>query len=145
MISRYCFSNDYYILSYCKKELVMIGCCFRPRFCTYKATLGRGQIGLLRWIFVWILPLVQDRSLDMLTRSLPRTQLKKYFTMYHPDCIFGDIWMKIGLFVNSASTVTNTCDRLKFCAIFDPLICHLNLLFMWHLTYTLMIHWPQNG
>ena len=43
--------------------------CFRPRFCSYKAILGRGQPGLMRRFLLWILPLVQDRSLDLLTSS----------------------------------------------------------------------------
>ena len=33
-----------------------------------KAILGRGQPGLMRWI-LWNMPLVQDRSLDLLTSS----------------------------------------------------------------------------
>ena len=43
--------------------------CFRPRFCTMKAILGWGQPGLMRWILLWIMPLVQDRLLDLLTSS----------------------------------------------------------------------------
>ena len=43
--------------------------CFRQRFCTRKAILGRGQLGLMRWILSWIVPLVQDRTLDLLTSS----------------------------------------------------------------------------
>ena len=31
-----------------------------------KATLGRGQHGWMKWILWWIMPLVQDRSLDLL-------------------------------------------------------------------------------
>ena len=46
--------------------------CFRPRFCTYKAILGWGQPGLMGWILLWILPLVQDRSLDLLASSTSR-------------------------------------------------------------------------
>ena len=42
---------------------------FRPRLCTVKATLGRGQLALMRWILFWNMPLVQDRSLDLLTSS----------------------------------------------------------------------------
>ena len=34
-----------------------------------KAILGRGQPGLMRWILLWIMPLVQDRLLDLLTSS----------------------------------------------------------------------------
>ena len=43
--------------------------CFKPRFSTHKAILGRGQPGLIRWILLWNMPLVQDRSLDLLTSS----------------------------------------------------------------------------
>ena len=46
--------------------------CFKPRFCTCKAILGRGQPGVMRWILLWIMPLVQDRSLDLLTSSPAR-------------------------------------------------------------------------
>ena len=41
--------------------------CFRPRFCT--CNTGPGQPGLMRLILLWIMPLVQDRSLDLLTNS----------------------------------------------------------------------------
>ena len=46
--------------------------CFRPWFCTFKAILGQGQPGLMRWILLWTMPPVQDRSLDLLTSSLAR-------------------------------------------------------------------------
>ena len=42
---------------------------FRPQFCIHKAILGQGQHGLMRWILLWILPLVQDQSLGLLTSS----------------------------------------------------------------------------
>ena len=34
-----------------------------------KAILGRGRPGLMRWILVWIMPQMQDCSLDLLTSS----------------------------------------------------------------------------
>ena len=34
-----------------------------------KDILGRRQPGLMRWFLLWIMPLVQDRSLDLLTSS----------------------------------------------------------------------------
>ena len=34
-----------------------------------KAILGQGQCGLMRWIWLWLTPLVQDQSLDLLTCS----------------------------------------------------------------------------
>ena len=40
--------------------------CFRPRICMVRYT-GQGTIWLIRWILLWIMPLVQDRSLDLLT------------------------------------------------------------------------------
>ena len=43
--------------------------CFRPRFCICKAIMGWGQPGLMRWILLWIMPLVQDQSLNLLTSS----------------------------------------------------------------------------
>ena len=46
--------------------------CFRPRFCTCKAILGRRHPGLMRWILLGIMPLVQDRSLDLLISSPAR-------------------------------------------------------------------------
>ena len=42
---------------------------FRTRFCICKAILGRGQPGWMWWILFWIMPLVQDRSLDLLARG----------------------------------------------------------------------------
>ena len=42
--------------------------CLSPQFCT-KATLGRGQPGLMKWIVVWIMPQVQHKSLNLLTCS----------------------------------------------------------------------------
>ena len=36
-----------------------------------KATLGQGQPELMIWILWWIMPHVQDRSLDLLTSALP--------------------------------------------------------------------------
>ena len=44
--------------------------CFRPRFCTVRRQTTRRQPGLKRWILLWIMPLVQDRSLDLLA-SIP--------------------------------------------------------------------------
>ena len=43
--------------------------CFRPRFCTVKAILGRRQPGRMRWILLWNMSLAQDRSLDLLASS----------------------------------------------------------------------------
>ena len=43
--------------------------CFKPRFCTCKTILGRGQLGLMRLILLWIMQLVQDGSLDQETSS----------------------------------------------------------------------------
>ena len=34
--------------------------CFRPRFCS----VSRRQLGRMRWILLWIMPLEQDRLLD---------------------------------------------------------------------------------
>ena len=34
-----------------------------------KALIGRGQYGLMRWNLLWIMPLVQDQSLNLLTSS----------------------------------------------------------------------------
>ena len=34
-----------------------------------KAMLGRGYPGIMRWILFWIMPLLQDWSLDLLTSS----------------------------------------------------------------------------
>ena len=42
---------------------------FRPLFCTCNSILGREQPGLTGWILLWIMTLVQDRSLDLLTSS----------------------------------------------------------------------------
>ena len=43
-------------------------------FCTCKAILSRGQPGHMRWILLWILPLVQNRSLELLASvtTIPR-------------------------------------------------------------------------
>ena len=43
-----------------------------PRSCTCKAILGRGQPGLMRWIFLWCMPLAQDRSFDLFTSNPAR-------------------------------------------------------------------------
>ena len=45
--------------------------CFRPRFCTVKAILARRQHGRMR-ILLWIMPLAQHRSLDLLASSPAR-------------------------------------------------------------------------
>ena len=42
---------------------------FKVTFLHCKAILGRGQSGLMGRILLWIMPLVQDRSFDMLTSS----------------------------------------------------------------------------
>ena len=39
--------------------------CFRQRFCTCTTIQGRGQPGLMRWILLWIMTLVQARSLNL--------------------------------------------------------------------------------
>ena len=43
--------------------------CFRLWFCTLKLCWAAGQSRLVRWILLWIMPLVQGRSLDLLTSS----------------------------------------------------------------------------
>ena len=43
--------------------------CLRLRFYNCKAILGRGQPGRMRRILLWIMPLPQDLSLDLLTSS----------------------------------------------------------------------------
>ena len=57
--------------------------CFRPQFCTVNAILGLGQPGRMRWILVWTIPLVQDRSLDLLTSNPLR---------YHCATVAPKIW-----------------------------------------------------
>ena len=47
-----------------------------------KATLGRGQCRLMRWISLWIMPLLQDRSLDLLIGSPRNNALMKYNYMW---------------------------------------------------------------
>ena len=50
--------------------------CFKP--CFYRSVImDRGQLWLMRWILVWAMPRVQDRSLDLLTCSPTR---------YHCPC-----------------------------------------------------------
>ena len=46
--------------------------CFRPWFCICKAILCRVQPALMGWGLLWIIPLVHDRSLDLLTSSPAR-------------------------------------------------------------------------
>ena len=46
--------------------------CFRPLLRTVKAELGRGQPGLIRWIWDETLPPEQYRSLDLLLCNSPR-------------------------------------------------------------------------
>ena len=48
--------------------------CFRPRFCTVRLYWARGQPWLMRWILCWNMPLVQDRSLHLLTSNPARYQ-----------------------------------------------------------------------
>ena len=40
--------------------------CFRPRFCTASLYCRTGR---MRWILLWIMPVVQDRTLDLLISS----------------------------------------------------------------------------
>ena len=45
--------------------------CFRPWFCLHcQATLGWGESGLMRWILLWAMPLVQDWSVWCLNEFL---------------------------------------------------------------------------
>ena len=55
-------------------------CCFRPRFCTCKAILGRGQPGLLRSILLWIMPLAKDHCTYHPTLDAPYAQIKVHST-----------------------------------------------------------------
>ena len=41
--------------------------CFRPWFCTVRLYWARDNV--MKWILLWIIPLVQDRSLDLLTSN----------------------------------------------------------------------------
>ena len=61
----------------------------RPRFCTVKAILGRGQPELVRWFLAWIIPLVQDHSRDMFINSLSRIYMPNdFFTcLYYQNCV----------------------------------------------------------
>ena len=61
------------------KEIKWNDWCCRPRFCTVRLYWGRGQPGGMRWLFLWsMIPLVQDRLLDLLTSS-PTTVLRPLF------------------------------------------------------------------
>ena len=44
--------------------------CFRPIFCTCKAILCWEQPRLMGWILLWIMPLVQDQSVELYVDSV---------------------------------------------------------------------------
>ena len=48
---------------------------FKATILHCKAILGRGQPGWMRWILLCILPLAQDRSLDLLAKSPARYEV----------------------------------------------------------------------
>ena len=70
MVSCPKFKVKFYLLNLIANNLN--GLRFRPRVCTWKDILSRGQPGLIRWFFLWYMPLVQVRSLDRLTSSPAR-------------------------------------------------------------------------
>ena len=61
----------WYIFSYFTVS-TMIAWCFRQRYCTAKAILDRRQPEPMRWILIWIMPLAQKRSLELLASSPSR-------------------------------------------------------------------------
>ena len=80
-------------------------------FCTYKAVLGRGQPGLMRWILLWIMPPVQDRSLDLLTRSPARYYCTMDSSLYKHN--IGQAMDGLAL-----SWQQNSCHLLQHCTEF---------------------------
>ena len=43
--------------------------CFRPQLCTVRLYWAGWQPGRMRWILLWIIPLAQGRSLDLLASN----------------------------------------------------------------------------
>ena len=82
---------------------------------TCKAILGREQTGIIRWISVWIMPQVQDRSMDLLTGSpaLYHCATTSHVTVYdantHNTLITLTIYSSWNTFI---SEVTITADDL---------------------------------
>ena len=89
--------------------------CFRPRFCTVKTIPGRRQPGQMKWILLWIMPLVQDQSLDLLTSSPAR---------YH--CATDNL-SQISRY--SRHRIMTTCRRIVWtvCSLDHDLLIHLLL------------------
>ena len=59
-------------LEWCKTIHKMNDWCFRSWFSTVRAILGRRQPGRMRLILLWVMPLAQDRWLNLLTSSPTR-------------------------------------------------------------------------
>ena len=80
--------------------------CFRPQFCTVKAILGRGQPVLMRWLLLWIMPLAQDRSIDLLVSCSTR---------YHCTADVSSLCRVE--FSTMATLITSRCLYVLFCML----------------------------
>ena len=91
--------------------------CFRPRFCTCKAILGRAQPGRMRWILSWSMPLAKDRLLDLLASSPARyhwtTDAPKHEFKIHCDDIYNIAFdLSLFSFISLPPTIQYICSQL---------------------------------
>ena len=63
---------------------------FQAMILDCKAILGRGQPGRMTWILLWIMPLAQDRSLDLLISSPTR-----YHCTMDTPTLFYEYWSQM--------------------------------------------------
>ena len=71
-----------------------------PRICTCKAILGRRQPGPMRWILLWIMPLVQDQSSCVLFLFLISIHTL-YFSSIHLSLIIFSVFPHLGIPLSS--------------------------------------------
>ena len=85
--------------SYVQRRRVKYKWCSRLQFCTFKAMLGQEQPELMRWILIWTMLQVQDRSFDIYynylhSGALPLSLISA--TSEEIKCILWDItWQEI--------------------------------------------------
>ena len=72
---------------------------FRQRLCTLRLYWGRGNLGYWDELLLWIMPLVQDRTLDLLTSSLVRYQCDIHRCSFVP-LRFSVLWTSLNLAFN---------------------------------------------
>ena len=87
----------------------------RPWWSHWKVILGRGQCELMRWILVWMMPQVQDPSLELLTCSWGHyhCEISAIWLEHSMDASLWYWWPHKGVFITKVFTWMIVLEETK--------------------------------